>query len=68
MQKKVAAQLDRLVGKGNYVVTVSTFLTQAPVEKTSIIYDPASKTAVNEQNFSENLAMFRLIQILQQMQ
>jgi len=55
MQKKVAAQLDRLVGKGNYVVTVSTFLTQAPVEKTSIIYDPASKTAVNEQNFSEKL-------------
>ncbi len=55
MQKKVAAQLDRLVGKGNYVVTVSTFLTQAPVEKTSIIYDPSSKTAVNEQNFSEKL-------------
>ncbi len=55
MQQKVAAQLDRLVGKGNYVVTVSTFLTQAPVEKTSIIYDPQSKTAVNEQNFSEKL-------------
>jgi len=55
MQKKVAAQLDRLVGKGNYVVTVSTFLTQAPVEKTSIIYDPASKTAVNEQGFTEKL-------------
>lgn len=55
MQQKVAMQLDRLVGKGNYVVTVSTFLTQAPVEKTSIIYDPASKTAVNEQNFSEKL-------------
>lgn len=55
MQQKVAAQLDRLVGKGNYVVTVSTFLTQAPVEKTSIIYDPSSKTAVNEQNFSEKL-------------
>lgn len=55
MQQKVAAQLDRLVGKGNYVVTVSTFLTQAPVEKTSIIYDPTSKTAVNEQNFSEKL-------------
>ena len=55
MQQKVAAQLDRLVGKGNYVVTVSTFLTQAPVEKTSIIYDPQSKTAVNEQGFTEKL-------------
>ena len=55
MQSKVASQLDRLVGKGNYVVTVSTFLTQAPVEKTSIIYDPNQKTAVNEQNFTEKL-------------
>lgn len=55
MQQKVAAQLDRLVGKGNYVVTVSTFLTQAPVEKTSIIYDPQSKTAVTEQGFTEKL-------------
>lgn len=55
MQSKVASQLDRLVGKGNYVVTVSTFLTQAPIEKTSIIYDPESKTSVNEQNFTEKL-------------
>lgn len=55
MQSKVASQLDRLVGKGNYVVTVSTFLTQSPVEKTSIIYDPESKTSVNEQNFTEKL-------------
>ena len=55
MQQKVSAQLDRLVGPGNYVVTVSTFLTQAPVEKTSIIYDPSSKTAVNEQGFTEKL-------------
>ncbi len=55
MQSKVASQLDRLVGKGNYVVTVSTFLTQAPVEKTSIIYDPNQKTSVSEQNFTEKL-------------
>ena len=55
MQQKVATQLDRLVGKGNYVVTVSTFLTQAPVEKTSIIYDPTSKAAVSEQGFTEKL-------------
>lgn len=56
MQKKVAAQLDRLLnGKGNYVVTVSTFLVQAPVEKFSIIYDPNQKTAVSEQSFQEGL-------------
>lgn len=55
MQNKVSSQLDRLVGKGNYVVTVSTFLTQAPVEKTSIIYDPDGKTSVSEQGFTERL-------------
>ncbi len=56
MQKKVSAQLDRLLnGKGNYVVTVSTFLVQAPVEKFSIIYDPTQKTAVTEQSFQEGL-------------
>lgn len=55
MQTKVAMQLDRLVGKGNYVATVSTFLTQAPVEKTSILYDPNRKTSVSEQGFTEKL-------------
>jgi len=56
MQKKVAAQLDRLLnGKGNYVVTVSTFLVQAPIEKFSIIYDPTQKAAVTEQSFQEGL-------------
>ncbi|MBR2386036.1 hypothetical protein IKA92_01915, partial [bacterium] len=46
---------DKVLGKGNYVVTVSTFLTQAPVEKSSIIYDPDSKIAISEQGFSEKL-------------
>lgn len=55
MQSKVNAQLDKLIGKGNYIATVSTFLTQAPVEKSSILYDPNQKTAVSEQNFKENL-------------
>lgn len=55
MQSKVSSQLDRLLGKGNYVVTVSTFLRQVPMEKTSIIYDPTQKTAVTEQTFSEGL-------------
>src|SRR5574344_994290 len=55
MQQKVAVQLDRLIGKGNYVTTVSTFLTQAPIEKFSIIYDPERKASVNEQTFTEGL-------------
>lgn len=55
MQQKVASQLDKLVGKDNYIVTVSTSLIQSPTEKFSIIYDPNQKTAVNEQTFSEGL-------------
>ena len=55
MKSKVQIQLDKLIGKGNYVVSVSTSLTQSPVEKTTIGYDPASKTAISEQTFSEGL-------------
>lgn len=55
MQQKVNAQLDKLLGKGNYVTTVSTFLRQSPQEKTSLLYDPKRKTSVTEQTFSEGL-------------
>ena len=55
MQEKVQAQLNRLIGSGKYVVTVSTFLKQAPVEKHTISYDPSTKIALNEQVFSEGL-------------
>ncbi len=55
MQEKVQAQLNRLVGNGKYVATVSTFLKQAPVERFTIAYDPDKKAAVNEQSFSEGL-------------
>ena len=55
MQEKVQAQLNRLIGNGKYVATVSTFLKQAPVEKFTISYDPDKKTAVTEQTFSEGL-------------
>lgn len=55
MQNKVAAQLDMLIGRGNYVVTVSTFLNQVPVEETSIQYDPNKKTSLTEQIFKEGL-------------
>lgn len=55
MQQKISKQLDRLVGPGNYVATVSTFLRQAPVEKFSIEYDPEKKASVSEQSFKEGL-------------
>ncbi len=55
MQQKISKQLDRLVGTGNYVVTVSTFLRQTPVEKYSIEYDPTKKASVSEQSFKEGL-------------
>ena len=55
MQEKVQAQLNRLIGSGKYVATVSTFLKQAPVERFTISYDPNSRTAINEQTFSEGL-------------
>ncbi len=55
MQQKVMLQLDRLLGKGNYVATVSTFLRQAPAEKYSTTYDPDKKASVNEQSFTEGL-------------
>lgn len=55
MQQKVNAQLDKLIGKGNYVVTVSTFLRQSPIETSSILYDPNKKTSVSEQTFTEGL-------------
>jgi flagellar M-ring protein FliF len=55
MQEKVQAQLNRLIGAGKYVATVSTFLKQAPVEKHTISYDPDTRIALNEQTFSEGL-------------
>lgn len=55
MQQKVGRQLDRLIGAGNYTATVSTFLRQAPMERTKIEYDPTQKTAVSEQSFTEGL-------------
>ncbi len=55
MQEKVQAQLNRLIGQGKYVATVSTFLKQAPVEKFTIEYDPNKKASVTEQTFSEGL-------------
>ncbi len=55
MQSKVNTQLDKLLGKGNYIATVSTFLTQSPIEKSSILYNPDQKTEVSQQEFKESL-------------
>ena len=55
MQQKISKQLDRLVGPGNYVATVSTFLRQTPVERFSIEYDPNKKASVTEQSLREGL-------------
>jgi len=55
MQQKVNVQLDRLVGKGNYSATVSTFLKQAPTEKYTTWYDPNQKAPLSEQTFQEGL-------------
>lgn len=55
MQQKISKQLDRLVGPGNYVATVSTFLRQAPIERFRIEYDPNKKASVSEQSFREGL-------------
>ena len=55
MKEKVQSQLDRLIGKGNYVVTVSTYLREVPIEKNSVVYDPNSQVALNEQKFVEQL-------------
>lgn len=55
MQAKVKTQLDKLIGKGNYAVTVSTYLRQSPMQRDAIDFDPTKKTSLTEQTFSEGL-------------
>jgi len=55
MRKKIITQLDKLIGKGNYVVTVSTYLRETPLETAKIIYNPEESTVGNKQKFTENL-------------
>jgi flagellar M-ring protein FliF len=55
MKQKVAAQLDRLVGAGNYVVTVSTEVRQAPKETMTQEYNPRGGVVSSKQSFNENL-------------
>jgi len=55
MKKKITSQLDRLLGKGNYVVTVSAYLREIPVETAKITYNPGDSTVGNKQRFTEDL-------------
>jgi len=55
MKQKINSQLDRLIGKGNYVVTVSTYLREVPVETSKISYNPGGSSVGNKQRFIENL-------------
>lgn len=55
MKKKVMIQLDRLLGSGKYVVTVSTFLRQTPEQTDRLIYNPEDSSVQTKQVFTENL-------------
>lgn len=55
MKKKIMVQLDRLIGSGKYVVTVSTFLRQVPVQTDRLIYNPEDSSVSSKQTFSERL-------------
>ena len=55
MKKKIMIQLDRLIGAGKYVVTVSTFLRQAPEETNRLIFNPEESSVSSKQTFTEKL-------------
>lgn len=55
MRQKVASQLDKLVGVGHYVVTVSTQLRETTIEKMTRRYDPNQSVVQSKQQFSERL-------------
>jgi flagellar biosynthesis/type III secretory pathway M-ring protein FliF/YscJ len=55
MKKKLMVQLDRLIGPGKYVVTVSTFLRQTPQQTERLIFNPEDSSVQTKQTFTENL-------------
>lgn len=55
MKKKVMVQLDRLIGSGKYVVTISTFLRQVPQQTEKLIYNPEESSVSSKQTFTEAL-------------
>lgn len=56
MREKIASQLEKLVGAGNYVVTVSTSLREAPRETLVQSFDPSRSALNTKQRFSETLS------------
>ncbi len=55
MKGKVSSQLDKLVGSGDYVVSVSTLLREASREMLVQEYSPNKNAVSSEQNFRETL-------------
>ncbi|XVJ51151.1 MAG: hypothetical protein HEQ32_03320 [Vampirovibrio sp.] len=55
MKQKISAQLDKLIGEGHYVVTVSTFLRESPKETMVQNYDPSKSVVASKQRFQESL-------------
>jgi flagellar M-ring protein FliF len=55
MKQKVSAQLDKLVGAGHYVVTVSTLMRQTSKETMVQSYDPEQSAVTSKQSFVEKL-------------
>lgn len=55
MKSKVSSQLDKLIGSGHYVVTVSTHLRTANRETMVERYHPGHSTVQTEQRFEERM-------------
>lgn len=55
MKRKVTEQLNRLLGKGNFTVTVSTYLRESPFEVNELAYNPKKSAVLNKQKFMEGL-------------
>ncbi len=55
MEQKVRTQLDRLVGHGKYVVTVATYLREAPKTQMALDYQPQQSSVSKSSTFQENL-------------
>lgn len=55
MKRKVTEQLNRLLGKGNFTVTVSTYLRESPLETNELAYNPKKSAVLNKQRFLEGL-------------
>ena len=55
MKQKVAAQLDHIIGRDKYVVTVSTHLREVTRETLTQTFDPQQSAVATKQSFTENL-------------